>query len=105
MYPHYLKSCAKKFLRNLQFSAQKSIQQQSLKPRIASLTPFARNDKNRIVGQSEEKTDPFYVGVFDLGYGELTILKEFKWVFPAHFFIYLGDNKCAPYGKVSNSPI
>lgn len=41
------------------------------------------------------------IGVFDSGYGGLTILKEFINVMPEYDFIYLGDNARAPYGSRS----
>jgi len=41
------------------------------------------------------------IGVFDSGYGGLTILKEFIQDMPANDFIYLGDNARAPYGSRS----
>ena len=41
------------------------------------------------------------IGVFDSGYGGLTILKEFISVMPEYDFIYLGDNARAPYGSRS----
>ncbi|BBE19928.1 glutamate racemase [Aquipluma nitroreducens] len=41
------------------------------------------------------------IGVFDSGYGGLTILKEFINVIPEYDFIYLGDNARAPYGSRS----
>ncbi|MGL1934687.1 MAG: glutamate racemase [Fibrobacterales bacterium] len=41
------------------------------------------------------------IGVFDSGYGGLTILKEFFKELPDHDFIYLGDNARAPYGPRS----
>ena len=41
------------------------------------------------------------IGVFDSGYGGLTILKEFVNVMPEYDFIYLGDNARAPYGSRS----
>src|SRR3569833_3047561 len=41
------------------------------------------------------------IGVFDSGYGGLTILKEIKSLLPQHDFIYLGDNARAPYGNRS----
>ena len=41
------------------------------------------------------------IGVFDSGYGGLTILKEIiKWL-PQYDYIYLGDNARAPYGPRS----
>ena len=41
------------------------------------------------------------IGVFDSGYGGLTILKEIRKTLPEHDYIYLGDNARAPYGTHS----
>lgn len=41
------------------------------------------------------------IGVFDSGYGGLTILKEFVRVLPQYDYLYLGDNARAPYGSRS----
>jgi len=41
------------------------------------------------------------IGVFDSGYGGLTILKSFVEKMPGYDFIYLGDNARAPYGNRS----
>lgn len=41
------------------------------------------------------------IGVFDSGYGGLTILKEFLRRLPQYDYIYLGDNARAPYGSRS----
>ena len=41
------------------------------------------------------------IGVFDSGYGGLTVLKEIKTCLPEYDFIYLGDNARAPYGPLS----
>ena len=41
------------------------------------------------------------IGVFDSGYGGLTVLKELRLALPTHDFIYLGDNARAPYGPRS----
>jgi glutamate racemase len=38
------------------------------------------------------------IGVFDSGYGGLTILRELVKRLPQHDFLYLGDNARAPYG-------
>jgi len=42
-----------------------------------------------------------YIGVFDSGYGGLTILKEILKALPQYNYIYLGDNARAPYGTRS----
>ncbi len=41
------------------------------------------------------------IGIFDSGYGGLTILKEIKKRLPEYDFLYLGDNARAPYGTRS----
>ena len=41
------------------------------------------------------------IGVFDSGYGGLTVLKEIKAKLPQYNYIYLGDNARAPYGSRS----
>jgi glutamate racemase len=41
------------------------------------------------------------IGVFDSGYGGLTILKEFVKLLPQYDYLYLGDNARAPYGMRS----
>jgi glutamate racemase len=41
------------------------------------------------------------IGVFDSGYGGLTVLKELEKKLPGYDFIYLGDNARAPYGNRS----
>lgn len=46
-------------------------------------------------------TSPGRIGVFDSGYGGLTILKEMKRILPDYDYLYLGDNARAPYGSRS----
>jgi hypothetical protein len=41
------------------------------------------------------------IGVFDSGFGGLTILREFVDAFPMYDYVYLGDNARAPYGNKS----
>ena len=41
------------------------------------------------------------IGIFDSGYGGLTVMKEIVKVMPAYDYIYLGDNARAPYGNRS----
>lgn len=41
------------------------------------------------------------IGVFDSGYGGLSVFKEMVKSFPQYSFIYLGDNARAPYGSRS----
>lgn len=45
------------------------------------------------------------IGVFDSGFGGLTILKELVAALPAYDFMYLGDNARAPYGNRSYETI
>ena len=41
------------------------------------------------------------IGIFDSGYGGLTILKEIKSLLPQYDYLYLGDNARTPYGTRS----
>ena len=45
------------------------------------------------------------IGVFDSGFGGLTILKGFLNSLPEYDYIYLGDNARAPYGSKSQDAI
>ena len=47
----------------------------------------------------QEKTSP--IGIFDSGYGGLTILEKFREILPEYDYIYLGDNARTPYGTRS----
>ncbi len=51
--------------------------------------------------QKELPRTPGPIGVFDSGYGGLTILKEIRNKLPNYDFLYLGDNARAPYGTRS----
>ncbi len=44
---------------------------------------------------------PGPIGVFDSGYGGLTILHQMRSVLPEYDYLYLGDNARAPYGPRS----
>src|SRR6188768_336731 len=46
-----------------------------------------------------EKGSP--IGVFDSGFGGLTVLKEIVKELPQYDYLYLGDNARAPYGSRS----
>ncbi len=41
------------------------------------------------------------IGIFDSGYGGLTILREIRRRLPGYSYLYLGDNARAPYGTRS----
>ncbi len=41
------------------------------------------------------------IGVFDSGYGGLTIFRELRRLLPQYDYLYLGDNARAPYGSRS----
>lgn len=47
------------------------------------------------------ETKPGPIGVFDSGYGGLTILREIRHAMPQYDYLYLGDNARAPYGTRS----
>lgn len=41
------------------------------------------------------------IGVFDSGYGGLTILEQIRYLLPQYDYVYLGDNARTPYGSRS----
>jgi glutamate racemase len=41
------------------------------------------------------------IGIFDSGFGGLTVLKEIEQILPEYDFLYLGDNARTPYGNRS----
>ena len=45
------------------------------------------------------------IGVFDSGYGGLTVLKDIIDKIPQHDYIYLGDNARSPYGNRSSGTV
>lgn len=49
----------------------------------------------------EYSSKPGPIGVFDSGYGGLTILREIRRRLPEYDYLYLGDNARAPYGTRS----
>ena len=71
------------------------------------MTVFAHLLANKVSGllslseQSERSFIYSMIGVFDSGYGGLTILKEIRKVLPEYDYLYLGDNARAPYGTRS----
>ena len=46
-------------------------------------------------------SNPGPIGIFDSGYGGLTILHGLRQVLPQYDYMYLGDNARAPYGSRS----
>lgn len=46
-------------------------------------------------------TEPGPIGVFDSGYGGLTILHQIRQLMPQYDYLYLGDNARTPYGPRS----
>lgn len=50
---------------------------------------------------SQYSQQPGPIGVFDSGYGGLTILHGIRQLLPEYDYIYLGDNARAPYGSRS----
>lgn len=50
---------------------------------------------------TNKSTSPGPIGVFDSGYGGLTILGKFRELLPQYDYLYLGDNARTPYGTRS----
>lgn len=55
----------------------------------------------KFADMNEMTIKPGAIGVFDSGYGGLTILSEIRRRLPQYDYIYLGDNARAPYGTRS----
>ncbi len=51
--------------------------------------------------ESKEINEVGPIGIFDSGYGGLTVLREIVRQLPAYDYLYLGDNARAPYGTRS----
>lgn len=51
--------------------------------------------------KQELSQKPGAIGIFDSGYGGLTILSKIREALPEYDYIYLGDNARAPYGTRS----
>lgn len=49
----------------------------------------------------DKESTPGPIGVFDSGYGGLTILHQMRSTLPQYDYLYLGDNARAPYGPRS----
>lgn len=54
-----------------------------------------------MTAQPHPTADGGPIGVFDSGYGGLTILRQIRQLLPQYDYLYLGDNARAPYGTRS----
>ena len=52
-----------------------------------------------MIAGTEQQQSP--IGIFDSGYGGLTVLSEIKSLLPQYDYMYLGDNARSPYGNRS----
>lgn len=59
---------------------------------------FQTHKRNKMSNYPQQ---PGSIGVFDSGYGGLTILHGIRQLLPEYDYIYLGDNARAPYGSRS----
>lgn len=50
-------------------------------------------------------TTPHPIGIFDSGFGGLTVLSEIESLLPEYDYLYLGDNARTPYGNRSFSTV
>jgi glutamate racemase len=55
--------------------------------------------------QPEERADLCVIGVFDSGFGGLTVLRELLRQIPGAHYLYLGDTARLPYGAKSQATI
>ncbi|MBQ5352354.1 MAG: aspartate/glutamate racemase family protein, partial [Bacteroidaceae bacterium] len=53
------------------------------------------------MAQPSFSKNPGPIGLFDSGYGGLTILKQIQSLMPEYDYMYLGDNARSPYGSRS----
>ena len=53
----------------------------------------------------KQNNSPGPIGIFDSGYGGLTVFREIEKLLPDYDYLYLGDNARAPYGPRSFSSI
>src|SRR5574344_1147193 len=53
------------------------------------------------MGETIHFNSPGPIGVFDSGYGGLTIFSQIHKLMPGYDFLYLGDNARTPYGTRS----
>lgn len=60
--------------------------------------PTSSTDGNAVM---ELSSGPGPIGVFDSGYGGLTILHQMRHMLPRYDYLYLGDNARTPYGTRS----
>ena len=59
------------------------------------------NNFNSTLGGGGFPVGPGPIGIFDSGYGGLTILEKIRTQLPGYDYIYLGDNARTPYGTRS----
>ncbi|HWR96927.1 MAG TPA: glutamate racemase, partial [Candidatus Methanoperedens sp.] len=52
-------------------------------------------------GEGDSVTNAGPIGIFDSGFGGLTIFKGIRGLLPAYDYVYLGDNARTPYGNRS----
>ena len=50
---------------------------------------------------AKNNAETMKIGIFDSGYGGLTILNKIRQRLPQYDYIYLGDNARTPYGTRS----
>ena len=62
---------------------------------------FGAKSKTLIHSSANPVNSTGAIGVFDSGYGGLTVLKEIVRKLPQYDYIYLGDNSRSPYGNRS----
>ncbi len=62
---------------------------------------MTENNDNRMAEAYASAISVGSIGVFDSGYGGLTILRELRNTLPDYDYLYLGDNARAPYGSRS----
>lgn len=68
---------------------------------LTSLSPSTSHATAGLSAQQLQAVTQGPIGVFDSGYGGLTILHGIRQLLPQYDYLYLGDNARAPYGPRS----
>ena len=58
-------------------------------------------NSQQLIANSQLPSQPGPIGIFDSGYGGLTILHGIRQLLPEYDYLYLGDNARTPYGTRS----
>ncbi len=67
--------------------------------------PFFGEQEEGILGRREQAVNDAPIGIFDSGFGGLTVVREIMKALPKESLIYFGDRKRCPYGPRSQEEV